>query len=42
MADQHVAQHIIGTVDLEADGVEPGFAGVRKPALHDMGNPFGR
>ena len=31
MADQHLAQDVIGTVDLEADGVEPGLAGVASP-----------
>ena len=41
MADQHLAQDVIGTVDLEADGVEPGLAGVSEPALDDVGNPVG-
>lgn len=38
MADQH----LIGTVDLEADDSEPGLTGMSEPALHDMGNPVGR
>ena len=41
MADQHLTQDVIGTVDLEADGFEPGLTGVREPALDDMGNPVG-
>ena len=39
MADQHVTYDVIGTVDLEADGIEPGLLGVSKPALHDMWRP---
>ena len=41
MADQHLTQHVVGTVDLEFDGSEPGLTGVGKPALDDMGNPVG-
>ena len=41
MAEQHLTQNVIGTVDLELDGFEPGLTGVSKPALDDMCNPVG-
>ena len=41
VADQHLAQDVIGTVDLEADGFEPGLAGVSEPTLDDVGDPVG-
>ena len=39
MADQHLTQDVVGTVDLEADGFEPGLTGVSKPALDDVWRP---
>jgi RNA polymerase sigma-70 factor (ECF subfamily) len=39
MADQHLTQDVIGTVDLEADRFKPGLTGVSEPALHDMCSP---
>ncbi len=41
VAGQHLPHHVIGTVDLELDGFEPGLAGVGEPALDDMCNPVG-
>ena len=41
MADQYFTQDVIGTVDFEADDVEPGFNGMREPAGDDVGNPVG-
>ena len=41
MAEQHLTQNVIGTVDLEFDGFKPGRTGVSKPTLDDMCNPIG-